>query len=401
VEHDVVNSVAFARAHALEIAVRGGGHDLLGASAVEDGLVIDLSMMKQIEIDAGDARATVQPGALSSELKSAAVPANLATVLGCNPSVGVAGLTLGGGIGWFLGTHGAACDNLISARVVTASGEIIAVNDKSHADLFWAIRGGGGNFGVASKLEMRLHPLERVIGGVVAFEQSDVRAFLRFYRDYMNAAPDPLAVELTIYLGRPTTIWAMACWSGSEEQGMKALEPLRRFSVPVADTIEALPWSRFLYRMPPRPPGGGPNTYWRGTTLDAVTDSAIDRIAGLLEAAPPGAQLGMGHFMHGEICRAAPASSPLRRRAGSCTQFISVSWSDPRQADRSMQWVDQSWESVQREPSHGTYVNYLSDGSEGAVRATYGANYDRLARVKRLYDPANVFRRNRNIRPAG
>lgn len=398
--NDVVKSVTFAREQSLELAVRGGGHDILGASTCEGGLVVDLSAMKRVDIDPSRRHAHVGPGVLSGELKAAAVPFDVAPVLGCNPSVGVGGLTLGGGIGWFLGTHGAACDNLVSAAIVTADGALLRASADSNADLYWAIRGGGGNFGVATELELQLHPVGNVVGGVVAFRPKDIRPFLRFYRSYMKAAPDALTVELSIFADPDPTIWAMVCWSGEPKSGLRVLEPLRRIESPVADTIEVAPWARFLAHMPQRTMLQTSNTYWRGGTLSELSDTAVDKFASSIERAPAGWQLGIGHYMHGRICQVPPTATPFRRTAGQSTNFISSSWGDPADADAHMRWVDSTWEELHRVSQTGTYVNYLSESSEAAVRASYGDHYARLATIKHRYDPDNVFHRNRNIRPA-
>ena len=398
--NDVVKSVTFAREQSLELAVRGGGHDILGASTCEGGLVVDLSAMKRIDIDPSRRHAHVGPGVLSGELKAAAVPFDVAPVLGCNPSVGVGGLTLGGGIGWFLGTHGAACDNLVSAAIVTADGALLRASADSNADLYWAIRGGGGNFGVATQLELQLHPVGNVVGGVVAFRPKDIRPFLRLYRSYMKAAPDALTVELSIFADPDPTIWAMVCWSGEPKSGLRVLEPLRRIESPVADTVEVVPWARFLAHMPQRTMLQTPNTYWRGGSLSELSDTAIDKFASSIERAPAGWQLGIGHYMHGRICQVPPAATPFRRTVGQSTNFISSSWGDPADADAHMRWVDSTWEELHRVSQTGTYVNYLSESSEAAVRASYGDHYARLATIKHRYDPDNVFHRNRNIRPA-
>jgi FAD/FMN-containing dehydrogenase len=397
--NDARKSVAFAREHSLELAVRGGGHDILGASTCDGGLVVDLSTMKAIEIDPTHRSAHVQPGVTSGEFK-AAVPSGFAAVLGCNPSVGVGGLTLGGGIGWFLGTHGAVCDNLMSASIATADGKLLRVSGSEHPDLFWAIRGGGGNFGIVTELEYQLQPVATVVGGVVAFRQADVGPFLRFYRDYMKAAPDALAVELSIFADPDPVVWAIVCWNGEREAGLRALKPLRTFAQPTADTIDEVPWGRFLVKMPQRTMVRTNDTYWRGGTLSSLSDGAISAFAKSIASAPPGWQLGLGHYMHGRICDVASGATPFRRARGQSTHFISASWSDPEAADGALKWVDGTWSALHQFADTGTYVNYLSETSNAAVRAAYGERYDRLARIKREYDPENVFHRNRNIPPA-
>lgn len=402
---DVQRSVRFAREHGLEIAVRSGGHDILGASVCEGGLVIDLSQLRGVDVDPAARRARLQPGARSGDVSRAAYPHDLVAVLGCNPAVGVGGLLLGGAFGFFLGRLGAGVDQLHEAQVVLADGSIVTANANEHPDLFWAIRGGGGNFGVVTSFDVRLHPIDAITAGVVAYRTKDLPAFLRAYRDYMAAAPDPLVVELSVFPERDATgIWAMACWNGSEPGGAKALEPLRSFAPVTADTIEHVPLVRMFSRMPAREgpsgpaPSGPPSTYWRGGTVSGLSDEVIDRLSSSLERAPRGCQLGLGHALHGQVCRADPAETPLVRVAGRFTYFVSESWVGDG-AER-MAWVDATWASVEGVTRTPTYVNYLSVNSDEAVRATYGRNYDRLARIKREYDASNAFHFNRNILPA-
>jgi FAD/FMN-containing dehydrogenases len=356
--------------------------------------------MKHVDVDPVRKTARVEPGVLSGELKAATIASGLAPVLGCNPSVGVAGLTLGGGIGWFSGTHGAACDNLVSATIATADGTVLRANAESNSDLYWAIRGGGGNFGVATELEFQLHRIDTVVGGVVAFRQSDIRPFLRFYRDFMRVAPDPLTVELSIFADPDPVIWAMVCWNGDSNTGIDALKPLRTFATPMADTIDIVPWARFLARMPPRTMMPTPNTYWRGGSSDSLSDATIDQFGAAIESAPKGWQLGLGHYMHGRICDGPADSTPFRRTLGQSTHFVSSSWRDPSEADAAMRWVDGTWTALHQLSNTGTYVNYLSESTQAAVKATYAGQYGRLAALKRRYDPDNVFHRNRNIQPS-
>jgi FAD/FMN-containing dehydrogenase len=411
---DVQKAIRFAREQGLEIAVRSGGHDIRGASVCDRGVVIDLSTMKNIEMDATAQIAHAASGVLSGELSRTTAAADLAPVLGCNPGVGIGGLTLGGGFGFLLGTHGASCDNLLAAQIVTADGELLQVTADEHPDLFWAVRGGGGNFGVATDFTFRVHKIESLFAGVVAYRVNDVAPFLRFYRDFMVVAPDELVSELSIFpSGETITIWALTVWNGDSSAGERALRPLRSFETPAADTIERVPLRRLFYRMPPRGAQpladstarrpahsqGLPNTYWRGGSAATLSDSLILNLSSALAGAPPGWQLGLGHYLHGLASRVPETATPLRRPRGQCTYFLSASWATPDGAAESMRWVDGAWRALETLAQTPTYVNYLSVDSEDAVRATYGANYDRLVQVKRAYDPHNVFHRNRNIRP--
>jgi hypothetical protein len=217
----------------------------------------------------------------------------------------------------------------------------------------------------------------------------------------MHAAPDPLTVELSMFADPDPIVWAMVSWNGDPNEGLSVLKPLRAFATPIADTIDVVPWARFLARMPERTRTLTPNTYWRGGTLSELSDGAIDQFEASIEAAPPGWQLGLGHFMHGRICKSPAGETPLRRAAGQSTHFVSSSWREPGEVGAAMQWVDSTWGALHQFRNSGTYINYLSETSDAAVRTSYGEHYTRLATIKRRYDPDNVFHRNRNIRPLG
>jgi FAD/FMN-containing dehydrogenase len=410
---DVARAIEFGRTQGLQLAVRAGGHDVLGASVCDDGILVDVSRMKAIGIDAGRRTARVEAGVRSGELNAATSPHGLAAVLGCNPAVGVAGLTLGGGLGWFLGRFGAACDNLVAADVIDANGRHRRASAHENADLFWALRGGGGNFGVATAFEYRLHPVDRVLGGLIAY-RTDVAAFLRFYRDFMKAAPDALAVETSILILERPTILCTACWSGDPDEGERAIRPLREFGPPLADAIALVPYARLtdrpgqefgarVFGPPPAvaPPAGPGQTfdYWRGGSLESLSDGAVEQLDVVTRSASRGMSIGLGHYMHGQICRVPSEATPLPRAAGQFTYFFDANWRDPARADMAMRWVNDSWAAMRPWSSAGTYINYLSSDGDEAVRAAYRANYARLTALKRKYDPSNAFHLNRNIRP--
>jgi len=320
---DAAQSIQFASDHSLEVAVRAGGFDVLGASVCEGGMVIDLSRMNAISVDSRQRTSRVQAGARSAELSSAAAALGLAAALGCHPAVGVAGLTLGGGLGWLAGKYGASCDNLRGADLITADGRMIRTSDTENPDLFWAIRGGGGNFGVVASFDFQLHPVDRVFGGVAAY-RGDIAAFLRFYGDFMKAAPDELTVELSIrVLGKPT-ILATACWSGDLAEGERVLRPLREFGMLIADAINVVPYAHLIDRpgpdfgrrlfdsgsSPPPPPRVDNSRvcdYWRGGSLQELSNGAAETIAAAARNAPPSWSIGLGHYIHGfgKPCHAA------------------------------------------------------------------------------------------------
>ena len=413
-EADIVQAVRFSREHSLEVAVRAGGFDVLGAS-VCDGMVIDLARLKQVVVDKQLSVARVQAGVRSAELASAAAVHRLAPALGCHPSIGVTGLTLGGGLGWLAGKYGASCDNIVRANVITANGKVLQTSASENGDLLWAIKGGGGNFGIISELELRLHPVDQVFGGVAAY-RGDLAAFLRFYRDFMKHAPDELTVELSIrQLGKPT-ILATACWSGDPAQGEHVLRPLREFGPPVADAMTVVPLSHLIDRPGPDfgrrlfgdgapppssgvPQGSRRQDYWRGGSLDRLSDEAAAQIASAVVEAPTAWSIGIGHYLHGLAGKISNRESSLPRKPGQLTYFFDAGWSDPAVGDAAMRWVDRSCAAMRPYSSSATYIDYLSSNEPSDVRASYGQSYDKLVAIKRKYDPQNFFHLNRNIRP--
>jgi len=403
---DVVKAVRYAREKQTDVAVRSGGHDLLGAS-VCDGMVIDLSQMKKIEIDRDAGTVRVEAGVRASDLNRATQAVGMAVPLGCHPAVGIAGLTLGGGLGWLLGKYGATCDNLAGIDVVTADGSILHASTTENSDLFWAVRGGGGNFGIATAFEYRLHAVDQVMGGVIAY-RADLAQFLRFYSAFMKEAPPELTVELNILLNAGPTIIVMVCWSGDATEGARVLRPLRSFGPPAKDLVNSVAYLHLMDSFPqlgsllgpppPRDRKGPPDIYWRGGSLLALTNAAADQLAAIAADAPPGSSMGIGHYMHGQVCRVAANASPLPRVDGQYTYFINGSWYEERQAEASMAWVDRSWKAMRPHSSEGAYINYLSTDDPSAVQASYGKNYARLVQLKRKFDPTNFFHHNRNIR---
>jgi FAD/FMN-containing dehydrogenase len=394
---DVRRCLDYALTSGLDVAVRGGGHDVLGASTTPAGLVIDLAPMAGVAIDPARRFVRLGAGALSGAVMRTAGAHGLAPVLGCNPSVGVAGLTLGGGLGWLLGTEGAACDHLVGADIVTATGRLLRVDAEKRPDLFWALRGGGGNFGIVTSLDLRLADVSQALAGAIGVPVEPpgaLAALLRVYRDVMASAPDELALELNIAATPAPTATVLVCWTGDTGRGDRLLAPLRRLGPPRFDTLALGPFGRLAA-------GGAlpPHLFWRGGSLDALGDEAIDALATAVQGAPPGWNLGLGHVMHGQIVRADPAATPLVRRAGQMSYFVGAGWPAAGSGDAGMSWVRATMAALRPHSSPATYVNYLSDDREAAVRAAYGPNYDRLRALKRRYDPGNVFRHNRNIRP--
>jgi len=413
---DIARCVEFARKHDLVLAVRGGAHSFLGWSTCDDGLVIDVSPMKEIAVDPGKRTARAGSGVVTRELVEAASSHDLVPVLGQCPTVGISGLTLGGGLGWLSGKYGAVCDNLLSAELVTADGQSMVASATENPDLFWAIRGGGGNFGIVTSFEYRLHPLSRVFAGVLTYRLSDARAMLSFYRDFMAEAPDELQAVASLTRdpgwiasdqGDPLLNFAV-CFSGDLNDGEKVLQPLRSHASPVRDTVQPrVRWfglsSFATYSDTFNEGGGGARNYrhTRGSYLESLSEGAIDVVLDRFAHAPdPGASIGLDHYMHGAVCRVAPDATAFELRSpGGLHVWISANWNDPSVTAAIVGWSEETWSALQPFSAGRIYANYPNAEGEAAAKAAYGGNYSRLLSVKNKYDPSNVFRRNQNLRP--
>jgi FAD/FMN-containing dehydrogenase len=394
-------AVELARNHALEIAVRAGSHSYQGWGT-SDGLVIDLSGMKQVSIDPASRVGRVDTGVLSGEFVRAAGPHGLAPVLGDCPGVGVAGLTLGGGLGWLSGLHAAACDNLLSARVVTADGRILVADASSNPDLFWAIRGGSGNFGVATSFDCRLHAVGTVTAGRIYYSLGDARTVLRFFREWMAEAPDSLQADVNL-TPKDRSMFVRLCHAGDTTEAERLLRPLRTVATPSKDTVERQDYTE-LAGMPPSHesnasalPGFG---FTKGVYLERMSDEAIDATLDRLAQAPDEARIGFGHYMHGEVCRVKPEATAFELRApGAVHMRIGLTWEDTATADRLMTWADETWRLLRRFSANRIYANYQSYEGNDAAKAVFAGNHSRLVSIKRKFDPTNLFRRNSNVQP--
>jgi FAD/FMN-containing dehydrogenase len=398
---DVARCVEFGRRYDLPIAVRSGGHSFLGWGTCDDGLVIDLSSMKSISIDPG--RRTVRAGAgvIGQELVSAAGRHGLAPVLGECGTVGIAGLTLGGGVGWLTGKHGAACDNLVSAHVMTTDSRSIVASATSNPDLYWAIRGGGGSFGIATSFELRLHAVREVLAGGFTYPVRDARGVLRFYRDFMAAAPDELQALAYVTPAGGGVLNVIVVYVGDFAEGERLISPLRKVASPVRDTVQRRPYPETITMPPYAEYVPSVFSAVRGTYLERLSDEAIDVALDRFAQAPPACALGFDHYMHGAVCRVAPDSTAFDLRApGALHVWIAPQWDIPAAAASAMAWTNETWDLLQPYSGGRMYANYQSVEGESAVRAVYGRNYPRLASLKWKYDPANVLQRNQNIRPA-
>ena len=411
---DVVRCIDFSRGNELAIAVRAGGHSAAGDSFCDGGMVIDLSGMKAIEIDTPRRVARGDAGLTVGEFDRATERFDLAAVLGECSSVGIAGYTLGGGLGRLMGKHGAACDNLTSVELVTADGKVVRASSNENGDLFWGVRGGGGNFGIVTSFEYQIHPMREVLGGVLRYPIADIREVLSFLDDYMMNVPDEfdLAVDIgnsgvmTFAPGVTEPIVNLAVsYCGDLAAGEKALKPLRSFGHPLADTIRAMPYIQMQALSDIRPLAelglsGVPMVIESGF-IERLGEEEINIIVASLAEAPSCFWITAEHYLHGAICRLAPDRTAFCLRRSGYTTRIFAAAREPSETDESLAWVQRLRATLEPFSGDALYVNYLSEGSgEAGVKTAYGCNYERLAALKRKYDPTNFFHSNRNISPA-
>src|SRR6516162_5905527 len=402
---DVVDAVQFASTHDLKIAVRGGGHNVAGRATVEGGVMIDLALMKGIHVDPRERLARAQGGANWADLNRETQLHGLAVTGGVVSTTGIAGLTLGGGIGWLMGKYGLALDNLQSVELVTAEGRVLRGSAEENPDLFWAVRGGGGNFGVVTSFEYRLFPVgPTVTGGLVAYPFESAREMLRFYRDFTVSIPDEHTVAATLVHapdGSGTKLAAMvACHSGALAEGEAAIKPLKEFGSPVIDAVGPMPYCQLNSMLDDGYPKGALN-YWKSSFLAQLSDDAIDTMIENFARCPtPMGQLLLEHF-HGAATRVGPTDTAFPHRAEGYNFLVASQTINPAISDRCTAWVRQTYTAMEPFIAPGRYVNYLDDDETGdSVPAAYGQNYRRLQEIKTKYDPNNFFHMNQNILPS-
>jgi FAD/FMN-containing dehydrogenase len=406
-EQDVAAAVCFARDHGHPLAVRSGGHSLARLSMIDDAIVVDLSAMKRVSIDPQARIARVQAGATSGDLAGPAHDFGLALSTGDTSTVGMGGLTTGGGIGFMARKYGLAIDNLLSARVVTADGDIVTASASEHPDLLWAIRGGGGNFGVVTEFEYRLAPVSQILGGELMLPAS--REVIRGYLDYSASAPDDLTTIANLMHAPPfphvpsdrvgeLVLSILVSWTGSVEDGERALAPLRALATPVVDTVSPIPYPRiysFTAHQEVR-------HAWsiRSTFADELSDAALDSALEAMEHATSPYSIIQFRGLGGAMARVTPVETAFAHRDRRYFVAIIGVWLDPTEdADAHRAWVESIWRQVRPEGS-GVYVNFLENEGEGRVRDAYpDATFARLAEIKRRYDPTNIFKFNQNIPP--
>ena len=395
---DVMLTVRFAREYQIPVCVRGGGHSIAGKSVANDALMIDLSLMNGIEVNPGENRAVAQGGAKWGKFDRECERYHLSTTGGVISSTGVCGLALGGGIGWLMGKHGLSCDNIISADLVSADGNHYLVSLSQNEDLYWAIRGGGGNFGIVTALEFRLHPLESVEAGMLLYPRSSAFDLLRRYRDVTVDAPDELTAYAALMIGHGHPMIAIAmCDSGSTSDNVGA-----QFSLaepPVADLTGRKKYTELQTMMDFSAPAGV-HYYFKCPFLRELSDEVLRLIVDYCEDLPTEQTQVIFEHMHGAASRVPVSETAFGLRRVHYSINIAAAWTDPAMAERCIDWARTLSSALEAFGASDAYVNYLGDEGSSAVRASYGANYDRLAQIKRKYDPENFFRFNQNIVPA-
>jgi hypothetical protein len=396
---DVIQSVRFAREHGIAASVRGGGHSVAGKSVAVGAMMIDLSLMREVQVDARKQTALAQGGATWGAFDFESEKFGLATTGGVISSTGVCGLTLGGGIGWLMGKHGLSCDNVISADLVNAEGNHLSVSATENEVLFWAIRGGGGNFGIVTALEFRLHELPSVHGGVMLYPRPLAVDLLRQYRDLTLNAPDELTAYAALLVGHGHPMAPIAlCHSGPDEAGAAACKQFQLSSPPVADMVGKKRYTEIQTMLDFSAPAGL-HYYFKCPFLRELTDEAIRAIVDYAERLPTEQSQVVIEHMHGVASRVPVADTAFGLRRVHYSINIMPAWSDPAQAEKCIGWAQDFASTLTSFGASDAYVNYLGDEGQSAVKASYGANHARLSRLKQKYDLDNFFRFNQNIAP--
>jgi FAD/FMN-containing dehydrogenases len=407
---DIVTAVTLTRAAGVPLAVRGGGHSVAGLSTCDGGVVIDLSLMRGVEVDADRCTATAQPGATWADFDAATAAHELATTGGLISSTGIAGLTLGGGIGWLQRKYGLSCDNLIGADVVTADGDVLPVSETERPELLWGLRGGGGNFGIVSRFEFALHPVSTILGGLLLFPLERGKDVLTVFRDWAADAPDDASMLASIMTAPPEpfvppdlvgqkAVAILGCWCGDLDAGIAAIEPLRALG-PSVDVFGPMPYVA-LQGMLDGGAGKGMRNYFRGGFVDDLDDEIID--VALAHGARMPSPMSQIHFhqMGGAVGRVLPDATAFSGRHAGYTYNVISTWAEPTEDAQHIATNRKLSAALAPLSTDGAYVNFAGDVDADRVRSLYGDRlYDRLARIKREHDPSNLFCRNQNVRPA-
>jgi FAD/FMN-containing dehydrogenase len=407
---DVLTAIRFARENDLALAVRGGGHNIAGNAVCDGGLEIDLSLMKSVRIDPARRIARVEPGVTLGEFDREAQAFGLATPLGINSTTGVAGLTLGGGFGWLSRALGLTIDNLLSVDVATADGELITASETENADLFWGVRGGGGNFGVVTSFEFKLHPIgPMVLAGLVIHPLDAAKEVLRFKSEFVQKAPDefvcwfvlrqapPLPFLAPEWHGKEILALAM-CYCGDIAEGERIAKPLREFGKPIADIVQPMPYSAWQTVLDPLLTPGARN-YWKSHDFAKLSDGLFDVLVDFARRIPdPQTEIACAQ-LGGAVSRVPRTATAYNHRDGQYVMNLHGRWSDPAKDEACIAWARGLWQAAAPFATGSVYVNFMTQEEGGRVRDAYGENFERLVALKNKYDPKNVFGVNQNIKP--
>jgi FAD/FMN-containing dehydrogenase len=407
---DVRHAVDFARNHGLVLSIRGGGHNIAGNAVCDNGLMIDLSRMNFVRVDSEAKTAAVGPGATLGDVDGATQKHGLATPTGINSTTGIAGLTLGGGFGWLSRKYGLTVDNLIGAEVVTADGKILRVNADEHPDLFWALRGGSGNFGVVTEFNFRLHEVgPELLSGLVVYPLEQAKDALRKYREIAAGLGDETAVWSVLRLapplpflpeevhGKPVVVFAL-CHAGDPDEGRQAIEPIRHLGTPYGEHIGVQPFTAWQQAFDPLLAPGARN-YWKSHNFVELADGMIDLLVKYVAEVPsPHCEIFIGQ-LGGQTNRLAPDATAYSHRDAEFVVNVHGRWETAAEDDRGIRWSRDFYRDAAPFATGGVYVNFMTEEETDRVGAAYGPNWDRLVEIKRRYDPENLFRMNQNIRP--
>src|SRR6202047_236850 len=398
---DVMAAVRFARAHRLLLAVRGGGHNITGNAVCEGGLMIDLSPMKSVRVDPAKRVARAEAGLTWGEYNRETQAFGLASTGGVVSTTGIAGLTLGGGLGWLMGKHGLSCDNLLSADLVTAEGKVLTVRPDQHPELFWGLRGGGGNFGVVTSFEYRVHPVGPVLAGMVLHPMAKAREVLRFYRDYARNCPDEALAAATLMTspeGAPV-VAIIVSYIGDIAAGEAVVAPLRKFGSPLLDTIAPTSYVQLNTLFDAAVPYGGVQRYWKSSFLKELGDDVLDiMIARSAKMLSPMSMVLFFH-LHGAAARVDRDATAFGLRDDQWDYDVISQWTDPAESARHIQWTRDFWTAVEPFATGEVYVNHLDAEEATRIRAAYGHGYERLVALNDKNDPPNLFSLNQNSKP--
>ncbi len=405
---DVMAAVRFAATHGIELSVKGGGHNVAGRAVTDDGLMIDLSLMRTVRVDPAAQRAQVGPGATLGDFDHEAQAHGLASTGGVDSRTGIAGLTLGGGIGFLARSYGLAADNLVAVDVVTADGQLVRASERENVELFWALRGGGGNFGIVTNFEFQLHEVGPEVMVAQAFHRiDDLGDVLRFHRDLMDGAPDELAcyaIPLHVPAAEPfpaelhgePAVALAACYAGPLEDGRAALEPVGTFGDPILAMVEPMPYQLLQQSFDAGAPDGA-RYYFKAHILRELSDGAIDAIVDHIGTLPGPLSMVAIEPLGGAVSRVEPDATAWPHREAQFNFGIFAGWEDPADDDRIIQWARDLHAAIAPHATGGAYVNYLDRDDTDSQRTAYGTHYERLAEIKRRWDPENLFRGNQNI----